>query len=91
MAKRRPAKWFLYVLRCADDTFYTGVTNDLERRCRQHNAGSASRYTRGRTPVTLIYQQEFSSRGLAQRHEAHVKALSRRQKEVYIQKTVAPA
>src|SRR5437868_14396676 len=78
---RLKTSWFLYVLRCADDTLYTGVTNDLPRRCRQHNAGTASRYTRGRTPVTLIYQQEFSSRGLAQRREAQIKSLPRRQKE----------
>jgi len=78
--------WFVYVLRCADGTLYTGATNDLQRRCRQHNAGRASRYTRGRTPVTLIYWQRFSSRSLAQRREAEIKALSRRQKEAILQK-----
>src|SRR5687768_15476413 len=73
--------WFVYVLRCADGTLYTGVTNDLARRCRQHNAGTASRYTRGRLPVALAYHEAHASRGRAQRREAAVKRLPRRAKE----------
>ncbi len=76
--------WFVYLLRCADDSLYTGITNDLVRRCRQHNTGRASRYTRGRRPVRLVYQEAHATRGQALRREAAIKALSRRQKEQLI-------
>jgi hypothetical protein len=49
--------WFVYLLRCADGTLYTGIAKDMNRRCRQHNAGTASRYTRCRLPVELVYQE----------------------------------
>lgn len=77
--------WFVYMLRCADRTLYTGITNDLVRRCRQHNAATASRYTRGRLPVTLVYQETQATRSLALRREAAIKALSRREKEILVQ------
>lgn len=73
--------WFVYILRCADDSLYTGITTDLRRRARQHNAGTAARYTRGRGPVHLLYHEICATRGLALRREAAIKALSRRQKE----------
>ena len=75
----------MYILRCADGSFYTGVTNDLERRLRQHNAGTASRYTRSRLPVTLEYQEEQPSQSMALKRELAIKALSRKQKEALIQ------
>ena len=76
--------WFVYMVRCADDTLYTGITKDLSRRCRQHNDGTASRYTRGRSPVRLVYQEAHASRSLALKREAAVKSLSRRRKESMI-------
>jgi predicted GIY-YIG superfamily endonuclease len=76
--------WFVYILRCADGTLYTGITNDVDRRCRQHNAGTASRYTRARLPAQMVYQEPQLSRGAALRRELAVKALSRRQKEALI-------
>ena len=76
--------WFVYMVRCADDTLYTGITKDLSRRCRQHNDGTASRYTRGRSPVQLVYQEAHASRSLALKREAAVKSLSRRRKELLI-------
>lgn len=79
------AEWFVYILRCADDTLYTGITNDLVRRCQQHNAGTASRYTRSRLPVVLVYQESQASRSLALKREVAIKALSRQQKELLIQ------
>lgn len=72
--------WFVYLLRCADGTLYTGIAKDVSRRCQQHNAGTASRYTRSRLPVVLVYQESHASRGQALRREAAIKALSRRQK-----------
>ena len=77
--------WFVYILRCADGTLYTGITNDLIRRCEQHNAGTASRYTRSRLPVVLVYQEEQLSQGMALKREHEVKALSRQEKESLIQ------
>ncbi|HWY85152.1 MAG TPA: GIY-YIG nuclease family protein [Gemmataceae bacterium] len=76
--------WFVYMVRCADNTLYTGITKDLSRRCRQHNDGTASRYTRGRSPVRLVYQEAHASRSLALKREAAMKSLSRRRKESMI-------
>jgi predicted GIY-YIG superfamily endonuclease len=76
--------WFVYLLRCADGSLYTGITNDLDRRCRQHNAGTASRYTRSRRPTRLVYQEAQPSRSAALKREAAIKALSRRDKMAMI-------
>ena len=54
MGALRAGGWFVYILRCRDGTFYTGITKDVVRRCRQHNEGTASRYTRSRRPVRLV-------------------------------------
>ena len=72
--------WFLYLLRCTDGTLYTGIAKDVSRRCQQHNAGSASRYTSSRLPVVVVYQEAHASHSLALRREAAIKALSRQQK-----------
>jgi predicted GIY-YIG superfamily endonuclease len=76
--------WIVYILRCADGSLYTGITTDLERRCKQHDDGTAARYTRGRRPTKLVYQEIHSSRSLALKREAAIKALSRRQKALLI-------
>src|SRR6266487_5615069 len=73
-------RWFVYVLRCAEGSLYTGIAKDVSRRCQQHNAGTASRYTRSRLPVVVVYQEGHASRSLALRREAAIKALTRRQK-----------
>lgn len=78
--------WFVYILCCADGTFYTGITTDVSRRCRQHNAGTASRYTRCRLPTRLVYQESQPDRGTALRREAAIKTLSRREKGVLIRR-----
>jgi predicted GIY-YIG superfamily endonuclease len=74
-------KWFVYLLRCADGSLYTGITKDVSRRCEQHNAGTASRYTRSRRPTRLVYQEAHASRSRALKREAAIKGLSPRQKE----------
>ena len=76
--------WFVYILRCVDGSLYTGITNDLNRRCEQHNAGTASRYTRSRLPVELVYQEGQGSRSVATKRELEIKALSRQEKELLI-------
>ena len=80
--KARPSgkEWFVYMVRCADGSLYTGIAKDVTRRCQQHNAGTASRYTRSRLPVVVVYQEGHASRSLALRREAAIKALTRRQK-----------
>jgi len=84
--KPKPAagKWFVYMIRCADGSLYTGITNDLARRHRQHNAGTASRYTRSRLPVELVYQEPRRGRSSALKREAAIKSLSKREKEAMI-------
>ena len=75
--------WFVYILRCADDTFYTGVTTDISRRLDQHNGiiKNGAKYTRNRQPVTLVYQETSNSRSDACKREYAIKALSRSEKE----------
>ena len=76
--------WLVYILRCADGSLYTGITNDLPRRLKQHNAGTASRYTRCRLPAVLVYQEAQASHGHALRRELAIKSLSRQEKESMI-------
>ena len=79
-------KWYVYILRCADDTLYTGITNNLERRLKAHNAGTASKYTRVRRPVAMVYQEEVETKGEALRREFRIKSLPRSEKMVLIEK-----
>ena len=67
---------FVYLLRCADGSLYCGWTTDVERRVAQHQAGSASRYTRSRRPVVLAWSRPVDSRSAALREEARIKRLS---------------
>ena len=73
-------RWFVYMVRCADGSLYTGIAKDVARRCQQHNAGTASRYTRSRLPVVVVYEKVQRSRSLALRREAARKTMNRRQK-----------
>ena len=72
---------YVYVLECADGTFYTGYTTDPERRVREHDAGEGAKYTRGRTPVELRHVERFDSRSDAMSREYELKQLSREAKE----------
>lgn len=77
------SEWFVYILRCSDDTLYTGITTELDRRVAEHNnkqKNLGARYTRARHPVTLIYHETFESRSLASKREAEIKRLKRQQK-----------
>jgi len=82
-------RWFVYILRCADGTLYTGITNDVNRRCERHNAGTGSRYTRSRLPVRMEYQETQATRGLALKRELAIKAMSRLEKESLIRSVVS--
>jgi predicted GIY-YIG superfamily endonuclease len=79
-------RWYLYVLKCGDGTLYTGITNDLKRREAQHNTGTASRYTRSRLPVKIIYHEPCRNQSYALKKECAMKSLTRKEKEDYIAK-----
>ena len=69
--------WWVYILRCADGTLYTGATNDLDRRLAAHNAGRGAKYTRARRPVALLYREEAADKSAALQREAALKKLAR--------------
>jgi len=72
--------FYVYILRCADDTLYTGWTTDLEARVQAHNAGTGAKYTRGRVPVKVVYSEEHPSKVAATQREWAIKQLSRQEK-----------
>ncbi len=76
--------FYCYIVRCADDTLYTGWTTDPARRLREHNAGRGAKYTRSRRPVQLVYLEACQNRSAAMKKERQIKALSRSQKEALI-------
>jgi putative endonuclease len=75
---------FVYLIRCADGTLYCGWSTDPERRLRQHQSGTASRYTRRRRPVELVWSAQCADRSEAMREEVRIKRLSRAEKLVLI-------
>ncbi|PWM76418.1 MAG: hypothetical protein DBY32_09775 [Phascolarctobacterium sp.] len=75
---------YVYMLRCADGTLYTGWTSDLVRRVKAHNSGHGAKYTRSRTPVTLVYSEEAADKPAALKREYAIKQLSHEQKEKLI-------
>ena len=80
MKKPSDDPWIIYILRCVDGSLYTGITKNVERRCQQHNDGTASRYTRSRRPTKLVWQEVQPSRSSALKREAAIKAMTRRDK-----------
>ena len=77
---------WVYILKCSDGTFYTGWTVDLEKRVKAHNRAKGARYTRARTPVTLVYAMEYADRRAAMREEFRIKKLSRKEKQKLVDK-----
>ena len=75
---------YTYILKCSDDTLYIGYTNNLEKRMIAHNNKKGAKYTRGRTPIELLYYEQFSEKGEALRQEHSLKKLKREQKDNYI-------
>jgi len=76
--------WFVYVVRCADRTLYTGVTTDAERRIAEHNDGRGARYTRSRAPVALVYLERAKDRGAALRREHEIKRMPAAEKKAMV-------
>jgi len=75
---------YIYVLECADNSLYTGYTNDLNNRLKVHNQGKGSKYTRVRLPVKLVYSEKFENKSDALKREYKIKQMTRKQKEVLI-------
>lgn len=73
--------WSVYIVRCADGTFYTGVAKDVAARLGRHNAGKAAKYTRSRLPVELIHVEPAEGRGTALRRELEIKRMGRAEKK----------
>lgn len=82
---------YVYILRCADGTLYTGWTTDLERRLAEHNAGRGAAYTRGRRPVALVYQEPQPDRASAMRREAEIKRRGKRYREQLVHQATSTA
>ncbi len=72
--------WYLYMLRCADGSLYTGITTDVEKRFQVHSSGKGAKYTRGRGPLTLVYKETCGTHSDALKRELAVKALLPEQK-----------
>lgn len=71
---------YVYIVKCSDESLYTGYTTDVERRVREHNAGEGAKYTRGRRPVELLYYEERESKSSAMKREYEIKQLKREEK-----------
>lgn len=76
--------WYLYILRCRDNTLYTGITVDVEKRFAAHSAGRGAKYTRGRGPLELVYRERCGTHSDALKRERIVKSMRRSQKEKMI-------
>ena len=78
--------WNVYILRCSDNSLYTGITRDLNRRLNEHNNNDrlASAYTRARRPVTIVYQESYPDRSSASKREAEIKKMTKHEKEKLI-------
>ena len=72
--------WTVYILRCGDGTLYTGITNDLNHRIAEHESGRGAKYTRGRGPFQLVYQETYDGRGPASQRENEIKSFDRKTK-----------
>lgn len=74
-----------YILQCSDGTLYTGWTNNLDKRLKEHNGGQGAKYTRGRRPVKLVYTEEYETKREAMQREFQIKKLTRKEKEALIE------
>ena len=84
------SSYFVYIVRCADGTLYTGCAKDPVERAEAHNAGRGARYTSGRRPVTLVYSEACESRGDALRREHQLKQWTRERKQALIARNASP-
>ena len=78
---KKRTKYFVYIVRCLDGTFYTGFTVDIDKRVVTHNRGKGAKYTRCRLPVILVHWEEYETKSAAMKREYQIKQMSRKQKE----------
>jgi putative endonuclease len=83
--KKTAKTWVVYMLQCSDNSLYTGITNDLPKRVEAHNKGKGARYTRGRAPVSVVYQQDCDSKSDALKKEISLKKLPTEKKRALCQ------
>jgi putative endonuclease len=72
--------WTVYLVKCSDESLYTGISNDVEKRVKAHNLGKGARYTRGRAPVKIVFSEECEDKSKALIREAEIKKMNRKQK-----------
>ncbi len=82
MRSRATKPWFVYLVRCIDQSIYTGITDDVSARLEKHNKGRGARYTAQRRPVSLIYQEKHPDQGAAMKREAQIKTWPKVRKEL---------
>ena len=75
LAKSKKKFWCVYILKCSDNTYYTGITNNIKRRIQQHDTNKGAKYTKGRGPFSLVYQDKCKDRSDASRKECVIKKL----------------
>ena len=79
--------YFVYIVKCADDTYYCGYTDNLDSRITSHNnSPTGAKYTRSRRPVKLVYSEKFETKSLAMKREYEIKSLTRKEKELLLNK-----
>lgn len=77
-------EWIVYILKCSDGSFYTGITNNIKKRLEMHISGNGSKYLRGRLPIKLIYKESFANRSQASKREIEIKKLNKKEKQLII-------
>ena len=80
----QPVTWYVYIILCSDNSLYTGITTDLQRRFAQHAAGRGAKFFRGRQPLQVVYHESGHTRGSASARETQIKGLARREKLLLI-------
>ncbi len=76
--------WYFYIVKCRDGSYYSGITNDIEHRIKEHNAGTGAKYTRGQRPVTLIYSERQPNQSEALKREIRVKNWPKQKKQALV-------
>ena len=80
--------YFIYIVKCKDETYYTGYTTNIEKRIKAHNEGKGAKYTRGRLPVKLVYWEQYEEKAQALKREYAIKQLTRKQKQQLIRRSI---
>ena len=80
--------WSVYILKCDDDSLYTGITNDLDKRIQAHQSGQGAKYTRGKGPLNLVYKEACKNRSEASKRESEIKKLTRQEKLALIYNSI---